>query len=90
MQHGFLIVRLHQARIHLDLMSQSHAPLVVDQPDRTTRGGQRRNDSLQNCWIILSGLRVRLRKFRDLVDQGPNVTFGIFYILIRWSGSHSW
>ena len=45
-QHGLLVVGLHQAWIHLDLMGQSHAAFGVYQPNGATRRGQCRYDPL--------------------------------------------
>ncbi len=58
MQHGFWIVSLHQARIHLDLMGQSHAAIGVYKPNRAIRCCQCINDPLQHCRIIFCSFRI--------------------------------
>jgi hypothetical protein len=83
------VVRLQQVGIHLDLMSKSHAPFVIDQPNCTTGGGQGRNDSLKDGGVVFGSRSFGLGKVRNLVDQAPNVPFCTFDILVRWSGCHS-
>jgi hypothetical protein len=82
-------ITLHEYRIELDLMRQSHRTILFDQPDRSTLGCKGGNDLLQNGRIVLSGLDIRLGQFRNLVHQGTNSPFGLLYVFVRWARGHS-